>query len=71
MNGTEWEVKEEKIPQDFLLALGPEATHQKTQSEFRTDLDNIKKAKIIKLYNSYYQPKRIKHNSRGDFFGQN
>ena len=42
--------KEEKIQQDFLWALGPEATHQITQSENRTEPDNIKLEKLIKLY---------------------
>ena len=33
MNGTEWEVKEEKI-QTFLRALGAEATHQITRPKY-------------------------------------
>ena len=36
---------------DFLWTLGPDATHQITQSEHRTDLDKIKIEKLIKLYN--------------------
>ena len=54
MTGTEWNTKEEKIQQDFLWALGPEATHQMTPSEVRTDRHNIKVDKFIKCYNGYY-----------------
>ena len=50
LTGTEWNTKEEKIEQDFLWALGPEATHQLTQSENRTDPKNIKIDKLFKLY---------------------
>ena len=50
MIGTEWEIKEEKIEQDFPWAFGPEPTHQITQSEYRTERDKIKFAKLYKLY---------------------
>ena len=44
MTGTdERNTKQEKIQQDFLWALGPEATHQITRSEYRSDPDNIKR----------------------------
>ena len=62
--------KKEKIQQGFLWALGREAKHLETRSEYRTEPDNIKNEKLIKLYNRYYLPKRNKYNSR-DFFGQN
>ena len=39
MNGTEWIIKEKKIQQDFVWALGPEPTHQITRSEDRTEPD--------------------------------
>ena len=32
MTGTEWNTKEEKIQQEILWALGPEAAHQITRS---------------------------------------
>ena len=44
-NGTECDTKE-KIQKDFLWALGPKATHQRTRSDYRTDPDNIKFKKI-------------------------
>ena len=72
MPGTdEWNNKQEKIQQDFLWALGHKATHQIIRSEYRTDPDNIKIDKPIKLYNRCYSSKRNKYNSRGDFFVQN
>ena len=58
MTGTdEWNTKEEKMQQDFLWALGPEATHQKTKPEYRTDPDNIKIDNLKKPYNKFYLPK--------------
>ena len=33
MSGAEWNTKEKKIQQEFLWALGSEATHQITRSE--------------------------------------
>ena len=66
MPGTdEWNSKQEKIQQDFLWALGTEATQQITRSEYRTKSDNIKIDKLIKLYNRYYIPKKkqIQHNT--------
>ena len=68
LNGTEWEEEEEKIQQDFLLAVGPEARHQITRYEYRTEPDNFKIDKFFKLYNRYYIPKGNKYNSRGEFF---
>ena len=70
MAGTDgWTLKENKIQQAFLWALEPEATHQKTKSEYRTDPDNTRNYKLKKLYNVYSSPERNKHNSRKDFFG--
>ena len=71
MTGTECNTKEEKIQQDFLWALEPEATRQITGSEYETDPDIIKIDKLIKLYNRYNLPKKNTYNSRGHFFGQN
>ena len=69
MTGTgEWNTGEEKRQQDFLWALGLEAKHQITKSEYQTDPDNIKIDKLIKLYTRYYLQKRKKYNSTGDFF---
>ena len=69
MTGTdECNTKEEKIQQDFLWALEPEATHQITKSECRTNPNKIKIKKLFKLYNRYYLPKRNKYNPRGDLF---
>ena len=64
MTGTdEWNTKQENIQQEFLWALGLEETHQMTKSEYRTDPDNIKIDKLIKLYERYYLPKtNIQHN---------
>ena len=70
MNATEEEVKEEKIQQDFLWALGPKVTHQLTRSVDRTEPDKIKSHKLIKLYNRDYLPKRNKKNWRRDFLSQ-
>ena len=70
MTGTEWDVREEKIQQDFPWALEPEATHQIRRSEYRIEPDKFKIDKLIKLYNRYYLPKRNNYNSRRDFFGQ-
>ena len=42
--------KQEKIQQGFLWALGPEARHQITRSDYRTDQDNIRQDKTIKIY---------------------
>ena len=41
----------ENIQQDFLWALGTEAKHQITKSEYRTESDKINIYKLIKLYN--------------------
>ena len=62
MTGSEWNTKEEKIQQDIFWSLGPGATHQITRHEIRTDPDNIKIDKIIKIYYRYYLPKRDKYN---------
>ena len=71
LTGTDkWNTKQEKIQQDFLWALRTKARHQITRSEYRTDPDNIKIDKLIKLYNRYYLPKRNNSNSRGDFLGK-
>ena len=61
---TEWDRKEEEIEQNFVWVLGPETTHQKTRSEYRTESDKIKIDKLIKLYYRYYLLKRNKYNSR-------
>ena len=49
MTGTEWNTKVGKVQQDFLWALGHEATHQKTQipntKSNRTEKKHIKKFK--------------------------
>ena len=58
MTGTDWNTKEEKIQQDFLWALGPQATHQIPRSEYRTDSENNEKDKLFELYNRYYLVKR-------------
>ena len=69
MPGTgEWNTKQKNIQQDFLWALRPEPTHQTTKSQNRSDPDNIKIDKLIKLHNKYYLAKRNKYNPRGDFF---
>ena len=57
-----------KEQQDFLWALGPEATHQMTRSEYQTEPDKIKIDKLLKKYNRYYLLKKYKNNSRGNFF---
>ena len=54
----------------FFWALGAEATHQLTRSEYRTEPDKIKNDKLINSYNRYYLRKRNEYNSRGDFFGR-
>ena len=61
----EWNTKGEKIQQDFLWALGLEATHQRTRPEYRTDPDNIKIDKtnktikqILPTEKKQIQPKR-------------
>ena len=65
----EWNTKAKKIQQEYSWwALGPEATHQITKSDYRTDSDNIELDKLLKLYNRYYLPERNEYNSRGDFF---
>ena len=46
-NGMEY--KKEKLQQDFLWARGPEATHRKPRSEYRTEWDKIKIDNLIKL----------------------
>ena len=71
MTGADWNTKKEKLQQDFLWALGPESTHQITQSEYQTDPDNKKIDILIKLHNKFYLPKRNKYSSRGDFFRRN
>ena len=69
MTGTnKWNTKQKKIQQDFLWALGPEATHQITKSDYRTDPDNIRIDKLIKPYNRNSLPKINKDKSRGNFF---
>ena len=55
---TKWNRKEKKIQKDFHWALGPEATHQITRSEYGTEPDKIKIDQRIKLYNRYHLPKR-------------
>ena len=70
MTGTDWKTKEEMIQQDFLCALGPEATDQIKRSEYRSEPDNNKLDKILKLC-SYYLPEINKYSSRGEFFGRN
>ena len=48
-------------------ALGPKATHQKTRSEERMELDKFKINKLIKLHNIMLAEK--KYHSRRDLFG--
>ena len=48
---TECDAKEKKIEQDVLWALGPEATHQITRSEYQTEPNKIEIDKIMKQYN--------------------
>ena len=70
MTGTERKTSDKKIQQDFLWTLGPEATHQITRCEYRTELDTIKVDKQIKLYNRCYLPKTKKSSLRRGFIGQ-
>ena len=58
------EHKRRKCNREFVWALGPEATHQKTRSEYRTKPEKNKIDKLIKLDNRNYSPKRNKLNSR-------
>ena len=52
------ENKRKKLQKDFLRALVPEATHQTTPFEYRTEPDRIKIDKIFALFNRHYLPKR-------------
>ena len=71
MTGTnDWNTKEEKIQQDLLWALGPEKMHQTTKSEFRTEPDNIKTDKPLKLCNRYYLPKKTYTNQKEIFWAK-
>ena len=54
MTGTdEWNTKEKNMQQDVSRAIGPQAMHQITRSEYRKDRENTKIDKLIKLYNRY------------------
>ena len=68
MTGTEWITKEEKIQQDFLWALGPEATHQITRFEDRTEQYKIRQINQITQQKLF--TKRNNNNSRGDFWAK-
>ena len=65
---TEKNIKEEKTQQGFLRAPAPKTKHQITRSKNSTAPNKIKIDKLIKVYNSYYLPKRNKNNSRRHFF---
>ena len=55
------------MKQNCLWALGTEATHQTTRSNYQNEPDKNKIDKLHNIYHRYYVPQRNKFNSQGVF----
>ena len=66
---TGWETNhEEKVKEEFLWALGPNALNEMTKSAYGENPTEMKIARLIQLYRENFTPKRNALYSRGDFF---
>ena len=65
---TEWSGKNQRIQEDFIWGVGPEALYQIARAEYKTEPDSIKIEDLIRLFTEYYLPKQNTYHSRGDFF---
>ena len=70
MTWTQWNTKKEKTQQDFMWVLGPETTHQITQSGKRIEKDNFKLDKSINLYKDTIYRKET-NTTHEEIFGKN
>ena len=68
MTQTGWSGKEPDIQEDFKWGIGPEALHQMTRAEYKTEPDTIAVKDLIRLFNEYFLPKRNTYHNRGEFF---
>ena len=55
----------------FLWALGPAATHSKTQSDYKIDSGKIETDEVVKLLSRYYVLFGNKYSSDWQSFAQN
>ena len=66
---TDWEINhEEKVKEEFLWALGPNALNEMTKSAYGENPTEMKITRLINLFRENYLPKRNALYSRGDFF---
>ena len=65
----DWEINhEEKVKEEFLWALGPNALNEMTKSAYGENPTEMKITRLINLFRENYLPKRNALYSRGDFF---
>ena len=65
----DWQTNyEEKVREEFLWALGPNALNEMTKSAYGENPTEMKIDRLIKLYRENFMPKRNTIYSRGDFF---
>ena len=64
---TGWTGKAATIQEDFIWEVRPEALHQITRAEYKTEPDSIKIKDLIRLYTEHYLKKRNTYHNR-DFF---
>ena len=55
-----WTEKENEIQEDFIWGIGPEALHQMTRAEYKTDPDKTKIKDLIRLFNDIFFQKEIR-----------
>ena len=71
MTQNSWTGKETEIQEDFIWGIVPEALHQMTRAEYKTEPYSIAMKDLIMLFNEYFLPKRNSYHNRGEFSGQN
>ena len=65
---TGWGTHEEKVKEEFLWALGPNALNEMTKSAYGENPTEMKIDRLIQLYRENFIPKRNALYSPGDFF---
>ena len=65
---TNWFGKDQKIQEDLIWGVGPEALYQITRAEYKMEPDSIKILDLIRLFTEFYMAKRNTYHNRGDFF---